>query len=174
MRTAGLLGAFTLAAWTVGYIRPGYRLGAATSWGLFLLVYGLVWSGLHVRGLVRRGKSPYDQILHSPAHSRARPPDLVRCERIYGRSVYTPGDFDHAVRPLLRSLIRHRLVTEHRGAAEGDPFEAGMTIDAELDSLVGTESAEGLYGRNLKTADIDRMLRGIEAIGTRPRHGAES
>lgn len=170
MRSALLLGALTVAAWTVSYIRPGYRLGAATTWGLMVLVYGVVWSGLRVRGLVVRGKSPYDQILHPPSYSKTPPLDLVRCERIFGRRVYTPGDFDHTVRPLLRTLIRHRLSFEHRIAFEDD-VHALEVMGPELGALAGKQPAESLYGRNLVTADIERMLNQIVAIAERPRSG---
>lgn len=163
MTSALLLGALTLAASTVAYIRPGFRLGAATTWGLTVLVYGLFWSGLQIRGLVTRGKSDYDQVLETPVSRRMRPADLVRCERTFGRSVYTPGDFDHSVRPLLQTLIRHRLA--FGGVAlDGETHGAGGALDEELSGLIGRAPAEALYGRNLLTGDIERMLHRIEAI----------
>ncbi|CAN5261255.1 hypothetical protein BH20ACT22_BH20ACT22_18130 [soil metagenome] len=159
MSSAFFLGALTLVAWTVGFIRPGYRLGAATAWGLMVLVYGLSWSGLQVRSLAARGKSPYDQILQTPLYKKVRPADLVRCERTFGRRVYTPGDFDHTVRPVLRTLIRHRLA--FGGVALDDD---ARTLDEELSGLIGRVPAEALYGRNLLTADIERMVHRIETI----------
>ncbi|MDQ3783280.1 MAG: hypothetical protein M3360_00010 [Actinomycetota bacterium] len=166
MSSALFLGTLTLAAWTVGFIRPGYRAGAATAWGLMVLVYGLLWSGFQVRSLVARGKSPYDRVLQTPVYERMRPPDLVRCERIFGRKVYTPEDFDHTVRPLLRTLIRHRL------ALGGDVLDDAAhapkeTLDEELSGLIGRVPAETLYGRNLSTADFERMLHRIEATHDR-------
>jgi len=162
--TNGLvLGALTLAAGAVGFIRPGFRLGAATTWGLTVLVYGLVWSGLQIRGLAARGGSPYAQILRTPGSRPTRPADLVRCERAFGRKVYTPGDFDHSVRPLLRTLIRHRLASG--GVSVDRHKQAGADVlDDELKGLIGPAPAETLYGRDLLTVDIERMLHRIEAI----------
>ncbi|MDQ3752543.1 MAG: hypothetical protein M3333_06595 [Actinomycetota bacterium] len=163
MTNALVLGALTLAAGTVGYIRPGFRLGAATTWGLTVLVYGLIWSGLQIRGLAVRGKSPYAQILQAPASRRIRPADLVRCERAFSRKVYTPGDFDHSVRPLLRALIRHRLASGGVGVDRRTQPADGV-LDDELNGLIGKAPAETLYGRDLLTADIERMLHRIETI----------
>ncbi len=162
MSSALFLGALTLAAWTVGFIRPGYRLGAATTWGLTVLVYVLLWSGLQVRSQVARGKSPYDQILQTHVYNRMRPADLVRCERTFGRKLYTPGDFDHSVRPLLRTLIRHRLAFGG-GVLDDVAHAAGEKLDGELSGLIGRVPAETLYGRNLLTSDLERMLDRIEA-----------
>lgn len=162
MRSAPLLVVLTVAAWTVGYIRPGYRLGAATTWGLIVLVYGSVWAALQTRALVRRGRSPYDQTLHPPGDSKTPPADLVRCERIFGRRIYSPGDFDHAVRPLLRTLIRHRLSFEHRVTL--DDAYAHEVMSPELVGLAGNEPSETLYGRNLATTDIERILNQIETL----------
>lgn len=164
MRSALLLTVLTVAAWTVGYIRPDYRLGAATTWGLMVLVYGSVWSAVQTRGLVRRGRAPYDQILHPPSEAKRPPADLVRCERIFGRRIYSPGDFDHAVRPLLRTLIRHRLSFEHRATL--DDAYAHEVMGPELVGLAGSEPSETLYGRNLATTDIERILNQIEAMTT--------
>ncbi len=163
MRSAFFLGVLTLAAWTVGFFRPAYRLGAATAWGLTVLAYGLLWSGVQVRGLVARGRSPYDQILKVPVYKRRRPADLVRCERTFGRKVYTPGDFDHTVRPLLLTLIHHRLA--FGGVAfEDEPDSPSRPLDEELSGLIGGAPAATLYGRNLLSSDIDRMLHLIEGI----------
>lgn len=161
MRSAFFLVALTLAAWSVAFFRPAHRLGAATTWGVSVLLYGLAWSGLQVRGLVMRGGSPFDRILQTPVYKAVRPADLTRCERTFGRKDYTPGDFDHAVRPLLRALISHRLAF---GGVVHDTDAESRTLDEELYGLIGKESAETLYGHNLVTSDIARMLSRIEEI----------
>ena len=163
MSTAFFLGALTLTAWMVGFIRPGYRLGAATAWGLMVLVYAWLWSGFQVRSLASRGKSPYEQILLAPVYKKVRPADLVRYERILGRKIYTPGDFDHTVRPLLRTLIRHRLGFDGQALADA-ALTPGGALDGELSGLIGKVPAEALYGRNLVTADIERMVDRIEDL----------
>ena len=163
MRNALVLGAMTVAAGIVGFVRPGFRLGAATTWGLSVLVYGLIWSGLQVRGMAAHGRSPLDQILRPPVGKRSRPADLVRCERIFGQKVYTPTDFDHSIRPTLRTLIHHRLALDRDGAG-GEGKSADGALDDELTGLIGKAPAEALYGRDLVTADIERMLGRIEVM----------
>ena len=87
--------------------------------------------------------SVVDAVLHHPPPRPARPSDLEKLERSLGWRTYDAAEFDARVRPLLGELIRHRGGTE-----------------ADVEDILARS-------HRVTTADLERMVTGIEALGRR-------
>jgi hypothetical protein len=152
-------------AWLGASVATGVALGAASlwpgrahaivaAWAVGMLAWGLMRAVGAVRSLTADVTSGFDRTLADVRRTAARPEDLARCERILGWKNYQARDFDHHVRPLLRTLIEHRL------GARG----ARAALDPELVAVMGSADAETIYGDNVTTADVERVLESIERL----------
>ncbi len=116
----------------------------------------LVWAAIECSGAIRKlmpgSTSLFESLLKRPGHTRTRPADLERCERLLAWGRYSPRDFDHHVRPVLVELLRHRL--------EISPAPLG----SELASLLAGTPAEETYGKSVSTRDLERIVLSIESL----------
>lgn len=151
------MGAAASATAAAALLWPGRAHAIVAAWALTVLAWGLLRAVGTARLLVRDEQSTFERALLTPAHQTVRPDDLARCERIFGWKSYPARDFDHHVRPLLKELVEHRI--GERGKS-GSAIEVGPELEALME---GAETAK-VYGANVSTEDVDRILRNIEKL----------
>jgi hypothetical protein len=151
------LGGATSATAAAAVLWPGRAHAIVAAWALTVLAWGLLRAVGTTRLLVRDEHSAFERALFTPAHQTVRPDDLARCERIFGWKSYPARDFDHHVRPLLKELVEHRI---------GERGKSGSAIELapELEALMEGAEATKIYGANVSTEDVDRILQHIEKL----------
>jgi hypothetical protein len=152
------------ASFVAGTVYPAQRELIAAVTIVVLLAACLLALNARVRGLVAPRRSRFEDALRASERRPGRPDDLERCERGLGWRVYSPRDFDHHVRPLLRALILHRVKDRLGIDLEAVETPAAGAVDAELLALAGGEKADALYDRNIDTRDIARVVGRLEAL----------
>lgn len=156
--------AVSIAAVVGMIVFPSQREVIALVWAFIGLGAGLGVLNGKARQLLSRRPSPLDRALLVHPPETQRPADLERLERTHGLRAYEPDDFDHYVRPAMRRLIVHRL--RHRHGIElprDEPLARAVAAD-ELIALAGRTPASTLYGRVLRTDDIERLIRAVEEM----------
>ena len=122
---------------------------AAVVLGLTAVLVYLLWTV----GWSTRGHRPLASLLAVRDRPADRPSDLAAFERMLGWQVYTAPEFNHRVRPLLRSILGARL-RETRGIDIDDPNASPGALPEALLPLVAPRSADIDPESKVRTADL--------------------
>ena len=87
-------------------------------------------------GLGRARSSPFEDALRAPTPTTERPEGLVHLEAALAWSSTSGRDFDHRARPVLRGLIRDRLLARRAVDLDERPEAAAALLDPELRMLI--------------------------------------
>jgi hypothetical protein len=114
-------------------------------------------------GLATRGHQPLRALLGETPDLSRRPSDLRSFERIMGWQVYSDLEFNHRVRPVLRSVLRSRLL-EDRGIDVDVVEPAEVGVAAPLRRLVAIEPPAADGDARVRTSDLETMVAALEQI----------
>jgi hypothetical protein len=103
---------------------PGGRTAVVAGALCALFVVGLVRLGAEAAAMRPAGESEFDEAMKPLRSARPPPEDLKRAERVFGWRRYSPEDFEHRIRPLLRHLIRVRVLARGSSDPTRDPTAA--------------------------------------------------
>jgi hypothetical protein len=147
---------FGLAVWIypkqrVSIVVAGIALAGVIA--ALTLLWKVAWAA--------RGNRSLASLLRPRPRREPRPDDLERLERIFGWKVYSGGDFDFRVKPVLRSILRARLLEKQNIDVDDSPERARAAISPALAPLL----SDGLdENERFETKDLEAMVRDMEAI----------
>ncbi|MEA2499205.1 MAG: hypothetical protein QOH26_1610 [Actinomycetota bacterium] len=138
--------------------RANIVLGAIAvtlSVGLIYLLWTIGWS--------TKGHRPLVSLLGARSARRERPSDLASFERMLGWQVYTAPEFNHRVRPVLRSILSARL-RETRGIDPDDPHARVPSLPEPLAALLPARSADVDPESKIRTEDLLVLVTRLEEL----------
>jgi hypothetical protein len=137
--------------------------------GYLLFVGGLLLFGL-VRATREAGESktasPYERALRRRERAPARPGELARLEREVALAAGSSFDLHFRLRPVLREIAAHRLVTRRGLALDGGLLEVPALLGDELWEVVRPDRAppDDRFGPGLPLARLRGLLERLERI----------
>jgi hypothetical protein len=138
--------------------------------GYLLFVGGLLLFGL-VRATRQAGESeasgsPYERALRRRERAPARPGELARLEREVALAAGNSFDLHFRLRPVLREIAAHRLVTRRGVALDGGSLEVPALLGDELWEIVRPDRAppDDRFGPGLPLARLRGLLERLERI----------
>jgi len=142
---------------------PAWRstLAAAAA----LLLFTVVGSRVTAWAASRRARSsmPFEHTRRVAPARPERPPDLEALERTLSWRRYSSRDFDHRVRPLLRRLVRYKLLAARGIDLDAHPDAARALLPPRL-TWATEDGPAGEPDEVVTTARIARLLDDIEAL----------
>lgn len=155
LAAAGIAGVIALPPWRTSVV--------AASALLAFLLGGIELAAASSR---QEKESPFDRALAEGSERPDRPRELQRFERVLGWPSHSPRDFDAWVRPMLRSLLKDRLLARRGIDIETNPAAARTVLPPELHALIGPHVRQSAPadGRDVDSATVGRLLDGIEGI----------
>ena len=161
-----LLGA---ASGTTAMLLPRWRPTVAAVAALAAFALGSVELLALVGGLRAREGSPFDRALRPTGAGRDRPPGLERFERVLGWPSYGQREFDHLAAPLLRTLLRDRLLARGGIDLDLDPAKAREHLSPEVWAIAGLGSSprtqrEPEMDKEVSASTVSRVLDQIEEL----------
>ena len=121
------IAAIVLAPWRATVVAGG---------AMALLLLGVLEALGLAGGLGRARSSPFEDALRAPTPATERPEGLVHLEAALAWSSTSGRDFDHRARPVLRGLIRDRLLARRAVDLDERPEAAAALLGPELGALV--------------------------------------
>jgi hypothetical protein len=158
--TAGLV---VVVGTILSIVLPGWAGIAVGATALWVFAAGLLLFGRLVRSTTGR-VSWVERLLRMPSRSEYRPADLEQLERTLGWKAYSGPDFDYRVRPLLGTLIRHRLRDRHGIDVDADHHRAIEVAGSDLVELTVSQHVGRPTDRTMRTPDIQRLVERIAAL----------
>ena len=138
--------------------------------GYLLFVGGLLLFGL-VRATRQAGEgeptaSPYERALRRRERAPARPGELAKLEREVALAAGSSFDLHFRLRPVLRDIAAHRLVTRRGLALDGDSPEVPALLGDELWEVVrpDREPPDDRFGPGLPLARLRDAVERLERM----------
>lgn len=155
LAAAGLVGAIALPPWRTSVVAVAALLA--------FLLGGIEMAAASLR---QARESSFDRALAEGSEHPERPKELQRFERVLGWPSHSARDFEAWVRPMLRSLLKDRLLARRGIDIDTHPAAARAVLPPELQALLGphVRHAAPAEGRDVDSATVGRLLDGIEAI----------
>jgi hypothetical protein len=161
-RLAVVIGVIVLVTGVVWGIAPPWRGTIVSSGVLLAFLAAMAEAAVAARKLAVDGPSPFDEALLRHSVGPDRPPDLERFERLLGWQWYSSRDFDHLARPLLRSLLRDRLLARRGVDLDTDAATARMLVSNDLWTAVAGPAVPS--ERDVEWVEVARILDRIEEV----------
>jgi hypothetical protein len=157
-----MLGFPAFSALVAAAIYPDQRRGIALGAIAFALVTVLV-ALLWWVGISTKGHRPLPALFGASPDRSRRPSDLSSLERMLGWQVYSEVEFNHRVRPVLRSILRSRLL-ERRGIDVDVAPPDDVGVPDPLRRLLAIQPPEGDENARIRTADLETMVAALERL----------
>jgi hypothetical protein len=143
-RIAAVAGLVVFATVIAAVVLAPWRATVVAGGAMALLLLGVLEALGLAGGLGRARSSPFEDALRVTAPSTERPEGLVHLEAALAWGSTTRRDFDRRARPVLRGLIRDRLLARHAVDLDEHPEAAARLLGPDLRALVrnGSEEAE--------------------------------
>ena len=141
---------------------PGQRptiLFVAVVVGLSALGIALLWW----IAAATRGHGPLAGLFGMRSERRPRPADLSSLERMLGWQVYSEPEFNHRVRPVLRSILRARLL-EERGLDPDTTPASSVEVPGALRPLLEVHPSRRDDAPPIRTRDLSVMVDELERL----------
>jgi hypothetical protein len=162
-RVALLLGLPLFVALLAGALYPGQRVGIAVvviaatlTAGTVALLTWIVWAA--------HGNAPLAKLLRPYRAGTTRPSDLASLERVLGWKVYTEAEFNHRVRPILRSILRARLTRSYAVDPDSAPDRALASVPNAIKHLVPSTPLPPREEGRVRTEDLVVMVKELERL----------
>jgi hypothetical protein len=159
MAVTGVIVVVTGVAWGIA---PPWRDTIVSLGVLLAFVAALTEAAVAARKLAGDGTSPFEEALIRHSVGPDRPPDLERFERLLGWRWYSSRDFDHLARPLLRSLLRDRLLARRGVDLDTDAATARALVPHDLWAAVAGSAVPS--ERDVEWVEVARILDRIEEV----------
>jgi hypothetical protein len=148
---------------------PRWRPTVAAVAALAAFAVGSVELLSFLGALRARKGSPFDRALRAAGAWPERPPDLERFERLLGWPSYGRREFDHLAAPLLRTLLRDRLLARRGIDLDLDPNRAREHLSPDVWAIAGLDSSpREPRGREpdeeVSAATVSRLLDRIQEL----------
>jgi hypothetical protein len=154
-----LLAALVLAPWRATVVAGG---------AMALLLLGVLEALGLAGGLGRARPSPFEDALRVTPPAADRPDGLVHLEAALAWSSTSGRDFDRRARPVLRGLVRDRLLARHAVDLEQRPEAAAALLGPELVALVGDGPAppaiDASRAQRITNEQVAKLLDRIEEL----------
>jgi hypothetical protein len=162
-RVGILLGLPVFVAFISGVMYPGRRVVIAlvmVGIGLVSLLVALLWW----IAWSARGSGPVTKLLRPYRARPSRPSDLAGFERTFGWKIYSEPEFNHRLRPVLRSIVRSRLRHSHAVDVDNSPQVALARVPAGLQTLIPDPPPAPDESVRIRTDDLMQIVSELEAL----------
>ena len=148
VRIAAVAGLIVFATGIAAIVLAPWRATVVAGGAMALLLLGVLEALGLAGGLGRARSSPFEDALRVPPPTTERTEGLVHLEAALAWSSTSGRDFDRRARPVLRGLIRDRLLARHAVDLDERPETAAALLGPELRALTLDATAPPGAGRD--------------------------